>query len=600
MNGWEDDLGIISNIQIRKFRSIKSLVRNFSPTHLNIFVGQNDQGKSNLLRALNLFFNGETDVGQPFRFEDDYCYHANTGTGSRYEIRIDLTINPPKGRFKHAKPLKWTKKWRRDGSVSEQRIYIDTGEKLHPNNNVYKWLDKLRYRYVPAIKGQDYFSNLMGELHDVLNETYEEVLMEQGEEFISGIQNITDEITRELALQLGIANTIQVPSDFKQLFSNLDFGSIVDGNTYHLKQRGDGVKVRHIPVILKYMAEQEKNISIPGYVKPDTIWGFEEPENNLELTYAYELASKFKEYASEIQIFITTHSPAFYSLDKTDVDGVHSYYLMQDKDCCTILKQISHDDTDELHEKMGILPLIEPYLTKIYAHQQEISLLKDELDNLSNKIKCIVLTEDKNSTEVENFFSANKFNSNETEYFSYNGSGQITGAITLANYLSEKQPDLRIIIHRDRDYLTDDEVDDLRKRIENKGYDFFVTEGVDIESHYLCSNHLFELFPSITKEELESFIADATEEAKNDSLNRLIDHDFSNARPENNAYAKRINELKEMYNENIERFRYGKKVCKLVKAKIQRKLRRNPDIFQATVYVQESSLMAISSEVWEE
>jgi len=591
---------IISNIQIRKFRSIKSLVRNFSPTHLNIFVGKNDQGKSNLLRALNLFFNGETDAGQGFRFEDDYCYHANTGTGSRYEVRIDLTITPPKGRFKHAMPLKWTKKWRRDGSVSEQRVYIDSGEELHQNNNVYKWLDKLRYRYVPAIKGQEYFSNLMGELHDVLNETYEEVLTEQGENFISGIQNITDKITNQLQAQIGIANTIQVPSDFKQLFSNLDFGSTVGKNTYHLKQRGDGIKVRHIPIILKYMAEQEKNISIPGYVKPDTIWGFEEPENNLELLYAYDLASKFKEYASAIQIFVTTHSPAFYSLDKTDIDGVHSYYLIQDKDSCTTLKQISHDDTDDLHEKMGILPLIEPYLTKIYSHQQEITLLKDELDNLSNNLRCIVLTEDKNSTEVENFFFTNGFKLDETEYFSYNGSGQITGAITLANYLSEKQPDLRIIIHRDRDYLTDDEVDSLRRRIENKGYDFFVTEGVDIESCYLCSNHLFELFPSITKEDHESFIEEATERAGKDSLDRLIDHDFSNGRPENNAYAKRINELQEMYSENIERFRYGKKVCKLVKSKVQQRLKRNPNIFQATAHVQNPTLMTISSEVWEE
>ena len=125
----------------------------------------------------------------------------------------------------------------------------------------------------------------MGELYDVLNEAYADILSTQGEEFISGIQNITKGITEDLSEQIGISNTIQVPSDFKQLFSNLDFGVRLKGNTYHLKQRGDGIKIRHIPVILKYMSEQERSISRAGYVKPDTIWGFEEPENNLELRY---------------------------------------------------------------------------------------------------------------------------------------------------------------------------------------------------------------------------------------------------------------------------------------------------------------------------
>ncbi|MBE4044311.1 ATP-binding protein, partial [Vibrio parahaemolyticus] len=42
----------------------------------------------------------------------------------------------------------------------------------------------------------------------------------------------------------------------------------------------------------------------------------EEPENNLELKYAFELAEVFRGYSKDIQIFITTHSPAFYALDK--------------------------------------------------------------------------------------------------------------------------------------------------------------------------------------------------------------------------------------------------------------------------------------------
>ena len=60
----------IKTISIKHFRSITSV--NISADKLNIFVGLNDVGKSNILKALNLFFNGETDYNQGFVFEKDF------------------------------------------------------------------------------------------------------------------------------------------------------------------------------------------------------------------------------------------------------------------------------------------------------------------------------------------------------------------------------------------------------------------------------------------------------------------------------------------------------------------------------------------------
>src|SRR5690606_24689934 len=173
----------IRSIQIRKFRSIKSITNGFYPDSLTLLVGNNDHGKSNILRSLNLFFNGETDYGAPFRFDDDYCFMADSGTGTRREVRIDLTIDPPSDRFRNAEPIRWTKKWKMDGSVIEARTVISTGEDLSRSSNIYKWMDKIRYRYVPAVKGKEYFSILMSLLHDVLSESYEDDLGEQGQRF---------------------------------------------------------------------------------------------------------------------------------------------------------------------------------------------------------------------------------------------------------------------------------------------------------------------------------------------------------------------------------------------------------------------------------
>lgn len=349
----------------------------------------------------------------------------------------------------------------------------------------------------------------------------------------------------------------------------------------------------------EYMSVQERNISRAGYVKPDTIWGFEEPENNLELKYAYELAETFKKYSKDIQIFVTTHSPAFYALDTKNGDGVNTFYVSQSEDSCTIVSMISHDQTDELHESMGLLPLITPYLTQIYEHQKEISALKNTLDKLSNETKCVVLTEDENHEHVIKYFEINGFNTEETEYFSYKGAGNITGAIVLARYLTEKDENLTIIIHRDRDYLTDEEVNNLGKRVKKHGFKLFITTGVDIESLYLNLEHILELYPDLTEENINEILEKATDECREKSVDRLIDYAMSNeSPPRNGAYSKRIKELNELYDNNKVRFRYGKKVLGRASAKIQRKIKENPDLIQETAHIKSKVLCLISKELW--
>src|SRR3546814_246301 len=159
-------MSFIKTVRIRNFRSIRDA--EFDVGNLNIFVGQNDAGKSNILRALNLFFNGDTDYGQPFRFDFDYSKSAVAGKGKAQEVAIDLIMLPPPKRFSNAEPILWRKRWRRDGTRHDEPIFVKGGREIGPRSNIVNWLDKLIFRYVPAVKGEEYFSKLMGELHDVL------------------------------------------------------------------------------------------------------------------------------------------------------------------------------------------------------------------------------------------------------------------------------------------------------------------------------------------------------------------------------------------------------------------------------------------------
>lgn len=64
----------IKYIKIKNFRSIVDMT--IKADKMNVFVGLNDAGKSNVLKALNLFFNGETEPGAVFTFETDYSKYA--------------------------------------------------------------------------------------------------------------------------------------------------------------------------------------------------------------------------------------------------------------------------------------------------------------------------------------------------------------------------------------------------------------------------------------------------------------------------------------------------------------------------------------------
>ena len=62
----------INKIRIRYFRSLYDCKFEQISETLTVFTGSNDIGKSNVLRALNLFFNDETDPEEEILFERDF------------------------------------------------------------------------------------------------------------------------------------------------------------------------------------------------------------------------------------------------------------------------------------------------------------------------------------------------------------------------------------------------------------------------------------------------------------------------------------------------------------------------------------------------
>ena len=62
---------VIESVTIRYFRSVYTMT--ISPCKdITVITGKNDVGKSNILKALNLFFCQQSDYMTNFKFENDY------------------------------------------------------------------------------------------------------------------------------------------------------------------------------------------------------------------------------------------------------------------------------------------------------------------------------------------------------------------------------------------------------------------------------------------------------------------------------------------------------------------------------------------------
>lgn len=364
---------LIQSISIRNFRSIKkdTIVLN----NINIFVGLNDAGKSNYLKALNLFFNNETDYHVQFDFNRDFTHFYNPKSHEAKTISIEIRFSVPSS-FKDSGVYCWKKDWRLSGDI-EESITQANGEKPSSRSRVPGALRRIKYRYVPAVKSREYFKSLLSDLYVTASTVINSPLESSMQEFTSVIQNYTKQIHDEVKTRIGIDSKLSMPSDMRDMFRTLIFETSDDEDfSVPLDARGDGIQARHIPIILKYIADRDKETRNQGSANVSTIWGYEEPENGVELSKAFEMVSDFREYSKDIQMLITTHSPAFYRQGEDDEntkdDIAKVLYVARDVDGTKSSPQISDQ---YINQTMGLMTLVAPYVKE---QQLRLSSLKKE------------------------------------------------------------------------------------------------------------------------------------------------------------------------------------------------------------------------------
>ncbi|MBU1236282.1 MAG: ATP-binding protein [Gammaproteobacteria bacterium] len=361
----------VARVRVVNFRSLADADVNLAS--YTALVGLNDSGKSNLLRALNLFFNGQTDLGQHLVFEKDFSQQAKIISKKAKEIQIEVEFSPPSN-YADRDPIIWRKTYRSDAETPRtDEVYRKDGGEFAKGSRVEYWVRHLAFEYVPAIRGKHFFAILKRRLYTTLAETVAPKLTSASASFLSDLRKEVKKIESESQRLLQLKTEFSLPGDLGELFEVLDFDAADSHAKTALQYRGDGIQGRHIPLILKFLADQRKSTSAKGKPSSETIWGFEEPENNLELAKQIEVAEEFNDYSGSIQILVSTHSPAFYGVAK-QADGIR--VAVRNAGRTEFQETLSPGSIDE---HLGLMPFVQPYLERAVSERQA---LVDELKAL--------------------------------------------------------------------------------------------------------------------------------------------------------------------------------------------------------------------------
>lgn len=303
----------ILKIQIKRYRSINDLILNIdSSLNISTICGRNNVGKTNVLRAIALFFNEinyDKKVDMPERKQF-------TGGGSKFPI-ISISFIENNILYEIIKDYDTSKLETNEDFVykgKKNNIEIDEAE-------IKSFLKKIEFFYLPSINisfprtinlliNEDFFDIEFGNTRlSKDKKKIKESLVEAQkgiQKVLNALVNEINPVFKEFEENWGIG--FDVPKDynrFRELLSNDIEFKLIDDTQTPINSKGSGLqRLAHILINLRIIQKLSDD-------KRNCILLIDEPDIYLHSGLQKKLNQKIKELSKNTQIFLTTHSNIF-------------------------------------------------------------------------------------------------------------------------------------------------------------------------------------------------------------------------------------------------------------------------------------------------
>lgn len=317
---------LIRRIRITGFRSLQAVELD-SLGHLTALVGKNSSGKSNVLRALNLFFNGAVEPSQSLDFlRDHYGQFPRHKKKKRIGISVDFTLPP---NFKLRPGLKHlgilgdtftiSREWELDPRREPfDRFRVDQATEIpdDPDSIARQFIGLISYRYlgnrtIPANVLRDESQAIAHSLFIRMKGRKEP------EQLLQSLTAAGRRLLRPASETLERAGApireplIATPASLGEMLTMSGFQALGAGDVPIADEDwGQGHQAFFLYQLLHAL---DTNYGRFYGWRQATIWGIEEPESALHRDLETHLAGSFRTWAlddpSKLQIIETTHSP---------------------------------------------------------------------------------------------------------------------------------------------------------------------------------------------------------------------------------------------------------------------------------------------------
>ena len=400
---------LIKSIEIDHFRSIQA-PQKVEVGHFTAIAGLNNSGKSNLLRALHLFFTGMTEPSVNFDFSKDYNLHDVKSRKKAKDIRVSITFELPT-LFKFRKGLesikkllgsefRITKAWSRDSPIEKYFLNDDDDElDLEDRARIDQFLALINFRYIPnRVLPLDIVRSEHSALRDAIVRRLRRRLGRQDELFTKlkeTSEALVEGIERDLRSATNVDGVrLDMPSSWQDFVFALGYKLTSDGIEFDDSVQGSGVQSL---LMIQTLALIDKDYYQQFGWKQASLWAIEEPESSMHTTLEAQVASFLAQLSKErdgrLQIIGTTHS----DLMLQSSDNIVLASMEKGRTTCKV-----HDKRTGLSiaAKIGISRFTHPLLIEPL---RPVILVEGKYDHafLEQAIRLIAPSEDINVSYLE-------------------------------------------------------------------------------------------------------------------------------------------------------------------------------------------------------
>ncbi len=330
---------LIKAVEIHNFRSVQKLLVDDLDAFVP-FVGLNGTGKSNILRALNLFFTGQVEPGRGLDLSTDH-YRPGAQFKGRRRIAVAVSLDLNSGFDPRDEVRGFLKKWGSPSSITIERAWtyaqgLAVQDSFRAGADSSKLKDvpeadrnaplglirSIRFRYIPNhVRPSDVLNTEIQVLRRALvkrvraTKKYREGGVAGAlEELSSAAKKLFQPLERDVVPFTPELRSVSpdIPSDFAELAFDLGLRGVSGSGAAHPPElQGSGTQSFLLLHALDLVDKSLFGVDF-GWTKA-VVWAIEEPESFLHAGLRSQFATDLLGFAQgeRRQILVTTHQDEF-------------------------------------------------------------------------------------------------------------------------------------------------------------------------------------------------------------------------------------------------------------------------------------------------